>query len=105
MITKVCNDVGVCGFITSASSGDTLDTNTTLYFCTMTYGSDINITLPDYTQMLYKEIIVVVTTGYSENALTFYGTINGNADSSFDMTNQTIKFISDGNSWWITSLY
>lgn len=90
--------------LTEANNNQNLDTQYDTYF--LYVGPDNNqfgVNLPDPATMIGRELTFINTGQQSEYAPYMMGNIQNSAGNSYNLTNTSVKLLSDGTTWWITS--
>ena len=91
--------------LTEANNGQNVPSVNANFFCNIAESNSISMNLPDPAVMSGHSITFTYVTNNGESQITLNGTI-GLSDTTFTMNNpQSVTFLSDGATWWITAAF
>ena len=91
--------------LTEANNGQNVPCVDANFFCNISENSYVDVNLPDPSVMSGHSITFTYVTFNSESGITLNGTI-GLSDTTFSMNYpQSVTFLSDGSTWWITAAF
>jgi hypothetical protein len=108
---------GISRTLTSADDGHYLDDQYDYYFVSLPSWPPYSVSLPDPSTMLNREIVFVVLDPVYESWFTLNGNIQGSGGgqvsssssgggTTFNLSgHQSVRLLSNGSSWYITSYY
>ncbi len=86
--------------LTAADDETTLDVAGRLYIVHIDHNQFVSVAFPDVETMYGKQLIFVGAFEGNENGFDIYGNIAG-SDTHWTLTaGATVRFISDGTTWW-----
>jgi hypothetical protein len=90
--------------LTESDAGINLDTSYDTYF--LYVGPDnvqFSVNLPDASTMTGRELTFINSGQQQEFYPSIAGNINNSSGNQYNLSNTTVKMLSDGTTWWITS--